>query len=173
VVAGSNPAGIATNKPFFFCFQSVGLSLVTDFKSVSHCLFSFWIARLLQRHAGYRLLILLYLLNVLLQFGDAAVTAERLQLRNGSPQLVQRVERLSASHREMLADNTKAMRDFERSPAIAAVVLPPDAFAVVQQLRTDLRSEVETLFDRFDVDGAALQKAREMLIEAGRKLQAK
>jgi hypothetical protein len=102
------------------------LSLVTDFKSVSHCLFSFWIARLLQRHAGYRLLILLYLLNVLLQFGDAAVTAERLQLRNGSPQLVQRVERLSASHREMLADNTKAMRDFERSAAIAAVVLPPD-----------------------------------------------
>jgi|SRR5580698_386360 hypothetical protein len=76
-------------------------------------------------------------------------------------------------NREMAADNAKAMRDFEKSAAIAAVLLPPDIFTVVQQLRNDLRSEVDSVFDRFDVDGAALQKARAMLIDAGRKLQEK
>jgi len=74
--------------------------------------------------------------------------------------------------REMTASYTKAMRDFEKGAAVAAVLLPTDIHAIVKQLRADLSaSDFESFFDKLDADGAALQKARELLIDAGRKLQ--
>jgi hypothetical protein len=84
---------------------------------------------------------------------------------------IERRELSEERQREMSADNAKAMRDLEKSAAVAAVLLPSDIFAIVQQLRTDLRSKVDSYFDRLETDGAALQKAREILIKAGRKLQ--
>ena len=86
---------------------------------------------------------------------------------------IERRELSEERSRAMSADNEKAMRDFEKSAAVAAVLLPPDIFAIVQQLQTALSSKVDSYFDRLDTDGAALQKAREALINAGRKLQEK
>jgi hypothetical protein len=67
----------------------------------------------------------------------------------------------------------KALSDFEKGAALAAVLLPPNINAIVTQLRTALTTRKgENWYEVFDARGAALQKAREKLIEAGR-LQAK
>lgn len=67
--------------------------LVTDLKSVSHCLFAFCLRSCDQRHAGNRLLLLFDFLNVLPQFGDAAMWAERQQLSDVAAQFVERIKR--------------------------------------------------------------------------------
>jgi hypothetical protein len=67
-----------------------------------------------------------------------------------------------------------AMSDFEKGAAMAAVLLPPNIYGIVKQLHTTLATyEPDSLFDLYETKGFALEKAREQLIEAGRKLQAK
>jgi hypothetical protein len=74
--------------------------------------------------------------------------------------------------REMSASYATAKKAFEKSAAVAAVLLPPNIYAVVTQLQTELKSDsYGGFYERLDADGASLQKARELLIQAGRKLQ--
>ena len=76
--------------------------------------------------------------------------------------------------KEFRTNYGNAMRDFEKGVAIAAVLLPPDIYGIVRQLHTALTTnEPDSLFEQLEADGSALQRAREALIEAGRKLQAK
>ena len=76
--------------------------------------------------------------------------------------------------KELRTSYREAMRNFEKGTAMAAVLLPPDIYGIVKHLHTALTTlEHDSPFDEYDADGAALQNAREKLIEAGRKLQAK
>lgn len=67
----------------------------------------------------------------------------------------------------------KAMRDFEKGAAVAAVLLPSDLFAIIKQLRSDLKapSPMGDFASKMESDAMALGRARQSLIDAGRKLQ--
>jgi hypothetical protein len=108
---------------------------------------------------------------------DLLVAIEEMDRLNDIWLAVETNERRQLSderRRETSVSYAAAMRDFEKGAAVAAVLLPPEIYSIVKQLRTELKTgDYASMFERLDADGASLQKARELLIDAGRKLQQK
>lgn len=87
---------------------------------------------------------------------------------------IERREVPEETQKELRTSHGNAMSNFEKGAAVAAVLLPPDIYGIVRQLHTALTTyEPDSRLDGLEADGSALQKARDQLIEAGRKLQAK
>jgi hypothetical protein len=72
---------------------------------------------------------------------------------------------------EMSASWATAMRDFERTAALAAILLSPEIHSSVEQPHAELKMGYGSFFEQLDGHGASLQKARNLLVEAGRRLQ--
>lgn len=108
-------------------------------------------------------------------FADLLVAIDEMHSINDGWLTAEMVHREISAERqkEMNANYKRAFQTFEKSIAMAAILLPRDVYDIARQLHVSLTTyEADSRFDEFDTAGAALGKAQEQLIAAGRKLQA-